>query len=89
MAIRDGDKWKAFLSGPLCSVEQRQLAYDFLTRNHEAQRLRSISGWQGSLVEGYASILGLQDEHVAASNVMVIRRSDGSEIPLRPKKVNI
>lgn len=83
MAIRDGERHKAYLGPPLCSAQTRQLAYDFIARNHAARRLRPVEGVQGDLVETYASILGLDQEHVAATYPVVIRRADGAQIPAR------
>lgn len=59
MAIRDGEKHKAFLGPPLCSKATREVARKKIQILAEAGHLEPIPGWEGDLAEGYADILGL------------------------------
>lgn len=86
MAIRDGERHKAYLGPPLCSTEQRQLAYDFIVRNHAAGRLPHMPDFQDPIA-GYVSVFGLDEEHAIADSAVVIRQADGREILVRPKRI--
>lgn len=59
MAIRDGEKHKAFLGPPLCGSATREKARRKIEIMAKAGHLGPIPGWEGDLAEGYADILGL------------------------------
>lgn len=87
MSIKHQDRHHTNLGPPLCGTDQLEHAYDFLVRNHAAGRLRPVEGISGDLVGIYASILGLDKQHAMAKGQMVIKQKDGTEILLRPTRI--
>lgn len=60
MAIRDGEKHKAYLGPPLCGDDQHRQAWKTIQGLAAAGQLEPIPGWDGGLAEGYADILGVR-----------------------------
>jgi len=60
MAIRDGEKHKAYLGPPLCGDEAHRKAWQKIKIMAAAGHLEPIPGWNGGLAEGYADILGVR-----------------------------
>lgn len=58
MAI-DFDKRAKVYEKLYTTDEERVLAYAYLKRRYRLGLLKPIDGWDGDLVEGYASILGV------------------------------
>lgn len=59
MAIRDGEKHKAFLAAPICSRAQHQAAWETI-KHYVAQGLvQPVEGFDDT-AQAYADILGIK-----------------------------
>lgn len=60
MAIRDGERHKAYLGPPLCTDEQHSAAWHTIRTLAAAGLLKPVEGYEGDTVEAYADILGIK-----------------------------
>lgn len=60
MAIRDGERHKAYLGPPLCTNEQHQGAWETIKTLAAAGLLKPVEDYDGDTAEAYADILGIR-----------------------------
>jgi hypothetical protein len=54
------DKLQTVIDRPYATVETHRKAYEVLSHKDQAGKLPPIEGWEGSTLDGWVDILGIQ-----------------------------